>query len=66
MNQDIFESEESILKRKKFKRNQALNNLCQRCRDLRFTNLEPKAEQSSPETLLAPFVNEFNREELIK
>jgi hypothetical protein len=33
---------------------------------LRFTNLKPDEEAAAPETLLAPFVNQFNRKELLK
>jgi hypothetical protein len=66
MDENLFQSESQIMQNKKFKRNEALVNLCQRCRDLRFTNLEPKKELESAETLLAPFVSEFNREALMK
>lgn len=50
----------------KYKRKEATKNLCQRCRDLRFTNKLPLKEENSPETLLAPFVNDFNRKELLR
>ena len=41
-------------------------NLCQRCRDLRFTNKMPQKETSTNETLLAPYVNDFNKKELLR
>lgn len=33
---------------------------------MRFSNLKPKNEAVNPETLLAPYVNDFNRKELIR
>jgi hypothetical protein len=50
----------------KNKRKQANMNLCQRCRDLRFSNKKPQKEIPTNETLLAPYVNDFDKKELLR
>lgn len=69
--QNKLPTQSSYNAEQKYKRKLANRNLCQRCRDLRFTNEKPTKEEAlsyddSGTTLLAPYVNDFNRKELLR
>ena len=70
--QGAFTSKRDFLKAQKLAKKEMTKDLCERCRDLRF-NLKVKQEKVDGvnekdvrETMLAPFVQDFNRDKLLR